>query len=584
MIRCQSCGKELPDGSKFCDACGSLVSEASANNTYADNNAYTGNVTGGNTGAMSDNMKKYLKLGGIAVAAIVLLIVIISIIASGGEPKSNHVIYAKDGELWFSNLNKMKPFEVSNDFVAGSDESIQVSGEADIIAYIEDVDDNVLYWRETKKSDSEAVKVKDDVTGFTLTEDGKYIIVQTNDGGIYEYDVKKREDIKVNKEASRSTVGETGFVYYESKTEEKTKTNDDGEEYKTEVELRTYYLKKFGNDEPIKLADKIDGFLRCVDADKMKEFYYTDDEALYKLDKPGKEAEKIESDVTSMVKAFNNGDLYFTKTEEHEEEADNNILYYYNGKESVKVVDYYDDYVDYAIDKNVLVIETCNPDDVGEDESREDAVKAALVVNGVFCDLGKDDACGFIVSEDGSTVYYLADISRDGETDEFNSANLYKVSVGKDSIKSNEKFASDVSDEYYVLDAESGKKVAYFKDWDDDENYGTLFVNDKQIDTEVHDIAAIHAFSTDFLYEKDYKDGSCTLMICDNAKNGEKIDDDVYRAAFTDEGDVIFLSDYDTEDGEGTLNVFDGKVEEIDTEVNGFLPDYSASGGLYGRF
>lgn len=589
MIRCQSCGKELPDGSKFCDACGSLINEAPATNNYADNNAYTGDVTGGNAAAKSGNMKKYLMLGGIALAAVVLLIVIIAVIASSGEDKSNHALYFKDGELMFTKLNKIDPAEMSDDIIS---EDIQLTDDGKIIAYKEDLDDNTLFWRYTNKPDKEPVKVKDDVAEYALTEDGKYIVFVTSNGKLYEYNLSKQEDIQVNKEAEISAFGDVGYVYYETDTEEQTEIDEDGNELTEEVEVRTYFLKKFGKDEPIQLAEEVDGSFRCADVDEMKEFYYVDNESLYKIAKPGKEAEKIESDVYSIARVTKSGNLYFTKEEESEISVsadsdpmtiDTKTLYFYNGKESTKVVDYYNSWDDYAVDGETFIIDVLKPDNISEDKDLYDTAEAALVVNGVLCDLGKEDAQGFTVSDDGSTVYYFADItykSEDGEeTGEFDSATLYRVKVGKNSIKSNEKVADGVYGRYTVLDVESGKKVVYFKDWDDEEGCGTLFVNDKQVDTDVERIVAVHEYSDAFLYRKDYKDGAYTLWICDNGKSGEKVDDDVYKAAFTDEGDVLYLDDYDSEDGEGTLKVFDGKSEEIDTEVNGFIADVSANGG-----
>lgn len=104
-MKCPQCGKEVPEGSKFCGACGTTMnagsvpqSEASIGAGEAPNpapdNSFNGSGSFGqppvnnNTQQQAESAaskRGLIILGGIAVAAIIVIVVLFSLIFSGGK-------------------------------------------------------------------------------------------------------------------------------------------------------------------------------------------------------------------------------------------------------------------------------------------------------------------------------------------------------------------------------------------------------------------------------------------------------------------------------------------------------------------
>ncbi|MBE6573998.1 MAG: zinc ribbon domain-containing protein [Ruminococcaceae bacterium] len=681
MLRCQSCGKELPEGSKFCDACGSLVSEAPAANTYASNDA-SFNAAPANDGGiaakfnLTDDMKKYIKFGGIAIAAIIVIVLLISIISSFGEPKTNHALYFKDGELWYSEKANAKGINEMADDIS---DYPRLSDDGEVLVYLEE-DDSTLFWRNPNKPKKQPVEIKDEVSGFALTGDGKYVIM-LSDGDLYEYSIKKGEEIKIENDSDPQYMNDDCYVYTEPK--EVTRKDDDGDEYDTEA--YNYYIKSFGKkkESAKEIVSKADE-LYAVDEEELKSFFYIEDGDLYYLNKVGKKAEKIDSDVSYVANTYTDGTAYYVKEtefdftdyidtdeelDEEERMVDSYELCYYDGKDKKTVTEHFYEVEAYGpVEKAAIVINVKDPSDIDEDAEYFDyssiEEKTVMVVGNTICELKHDDAESFKFSENGSLVYYLADAKYDyseyeddfedhnasiesdyeswkadlqdsydshmewydegwednaydsvedyANSDDYwgdyyssveeyaegnfetyyksvedycegeyinvssSGATLYKAKIAKNSVKEADEINTDVKS-YYLVDLEKGKTVAYIKDWDEKDGCGTLFVNKKEVDTDVEGIKNFMTDSKNFLYYKDYKDGECTVYLCKNGKKAVEVASDVSEAYFTDKGDILVLNDCNSK-GEGTLSLFTGKkAKTIDDDVTSIIPDMSAN-------
>ena len=184
-------------------------------------------------------------------------------------------------------------------------------------------------------------------------------------------------------------------------------------------------------------------------------------------------------------------------------------------------------------------------------------------------------SCGGSYSYSYDDSDYSAHAPVDYDEGDFESATLYLAKIGRKGITKTTEYDTGVYEDLYLID---NKTVAYLKDYDLEDENGTLYVNKKEIDTEVELIHYLNTDTKNFMYAKDIKDSTVTLYLCKDGKKSVKVDDDVHNACFTPKGDIIYLKDYDTEDYEGELWVFTGRKSKlIDTEVSNYVVDYTAN-------
>ncbi|MBE6685875.1 MAG: zinc-ribbon domain-containing protein [Ruminococcaceae bacterium] len=600
MVKCTNCGKELADGSKFCDACGSKieavapVSEPAYEPTVAEPVYEAPASEAPVNEAPAPEKKKSGKVIGIvigfvaAVFVLIIAIILISVFAGGGYKGNNYALYYKDGEINYTNLPSVKPFEVSDD----DGDSPRITPDGKYIVYI-DGDDSTLMIRPTGNAKKAPVEIKDEVDGFSISENSKYIVFENDDGDLYEYNISKKQDTKIKNEVDGYYISGDGkkITYY-------IYSDDSDYEYS-----KDYYIRTLGKDNDEKIASEVYSFA-YVDYEKAKEFYFTSDSDLY-FCKVGKDKVKIDTDVSAICNVFEDGSLYYKKSEESDDGFEYDLCYYTGkGKPSTVFSGFASvDYETSAVETPVAVFSVC------ESFEDDDEAVSYVVAYGNASEITHDDAMSFNLTEDGSALYYLADCNYEGgkdeddadETDyavssddydydwdeydydypdvaevsEFENATLYLAKIGKKGITKTSEYDKEVYDEITLID---NKTIVYFKDYDIEDDCGTLYVNKKEVDNDVDGIGYYFTESKNFMYVKNQKDNTATLYYCKNGRSSVKVADDVYNAAFTGEGDIIYLKDYDTEDYEGDLMLFTGrKSKEIDSEVSSFVVDYTAN-------
>ena len=260
-------------------------------------------------------------------------------------------------------------------------------------------------------------------------------------------------------------------------------------------------------------------------------------------------------------------------------------LYYSNGTEGTIVTDALVDQWDitYAYDKPVMILQAYNQSEVRKVKLTEisnsyevsDLVNAALyssseryvAIGSTMLIVEQTDATNFKVSSDGTTVYFLDDVSDDGYGD------LYKIAITNGQASNPERYDSNVSNQAIFFTASD--KLAYYKDVSYKDYKGDLFINGEEIDYDVRLWSISHLndnvlYYTDWNSEKSY--GTLKMF-----KNGTKtkVADDVHDFDTTNDGDILYLYDYSTNYYTGTLYLYNnGEPRKIDDDVAALIPVY----------
>ena len=202
MSTCPNCNKQLEEGVKICDACGTEIAEAvetgERDNIQANAvfepvtesfEAEAEPVAKSNLPKLPFELnKKILAFGAAALAIILVLAIVVSALFTGGEP--NYALYMKEGELMYYGMSG-DPWQVSDDMDGNSSALNLVSKDGKKIFFIQDGD---LYVRNVE-SKKDAEKLGTEVESYMISEDGKRVLFETEDGNIYTHNLKERKKI-----------------------------------------------------------------------------------------------------------------------------------------------------------------------------------------------------------------------------------------------------------------------------------------------------------------------------------------------------------------------------------------------------
>lgn len=575
--------------------------------------------------------KKLMKLTG-AVAVLLVLVIVLSIVFSSGGKKS-YALYLKDKEIYYTGASSIKPWQVTTKFV--DTEDIDTSDLADVATYLGmytrvsadgkkvfffdkvTEEGGSLYYRRVNKSKKEPVKIDSNVTEFTLNEDAD-LVTYLKEEVLYQYNMKKSVELVKDVEDFYASADGKQLVYMNSDDE--------------------IYFKK-GNKE----AEKIDSDItRIVNVSKACDVvHYLKDDTLFKKES-GKDKVKIATEVYSVPKIYETGEIYFLKEEMQEfvlneyveddmKEKDANLqepkesdyedenefqdayyeyyektereelrlqledgtletstyeLFYYNGKKAESIAKGTASSIDVAADKAVVVYSVYNKGKVEKVKLSEvdymfeieDLVEEALfassksyvAVGKKSSEIQQTDAYDYELDADGKTLYFIDNIS--GET---NHGELYRAKISGSKVKKPEKMEKDVY-KYGAGYIAAGQYV-YYKDVDDEGDSGKMFMNHKKIDSDVNLYNAVYVEDAGSLvYMKNWNDDKDfgTLKMRKGNKTTE-IAEKVYDYSILPDGEVVFLTDYSEEKSEGTLSIFrKNKVKKVDDGVAAILPIY----------
>ncbi len=518
---CPNCGAAMAEPTGFCENCGAKVEAPEA--APAPKKGIS---------------PKFLKLGIIAVAAIVLIVVLIAIFSGGSKP--NYALYIKDSAIQAAKMPSGKPAEISDEY---SSTTVWMTADGKTIFYVEDGD--LVYKDSAGEKDS--TKVVSGVSSFAISANGKKV-VYLKEGKLYTHDLK--DPTKIDSDVTAFWVTDDCKTIL----------------YKQSSEGKVTLYKKTGTKESVKIAS----------GESISISDYTDDlkTIVFKLDgdlytQTGtKDKEKVASDA-SMVGSYYDGAFYYKVDEEetvevtegegdytytYEETIVTSDLFYYTGKKSVEIAKEIGGTSSYGDEKAAILYY------VTEDEETTYYVATKDKV----AEIKADDLSSVQMNEDGTSVLLMRNVDAEEGV-----GVLYEAAISGTKMKEAKKIAEDV---YYTGYGYVDGKPYYYTDVEKSE--GTLYIDGKKIRDDVsigvvymEDLNVI-LFMTDVEYDQETYSSTYTLWYVKGSKT-VKIADEIYSLTVTPADNLLILTEKD-KNGEGVLSVFTGsKTKKVDEDVSG---------------
>jgi len=495
--------------------------------------------------------------------------------------KGTQVIYVKgsDGILYLHNLTDKEK-------IASGVVDFDVAEDCKKIGYL--TDENSYYiWRSGK----EAVKLAGDITVIEHVTDDLSTIYYLKDGSLYKQTEGSEDKTKI-----ASDISSVVAIY------------DSGEAYYTKAESAEKNLLDYVDDDMAAADAGVSEPVYPDFPDSPASPYWWDYEtteayeaaqAQYETDYAAYQAtcDQLRADYNTANEAYQAKrsrdslrEQLRNATQEHTEYT----LYYFNGTEEAVVTDALaDEYsVSICYDKPVAVLPVYSQSDVRKvklseissayevneqvNEALYSSSEMYLAVGSTLSEIDQSDAESYRISSDGSTVYFLDDISDDGYGD------LYKLAIADGKAGKPEIYDSDVSSQAIFF---SDDKLVYYKNVNHEDYKGDLFIDGEEIDYDVRLWDIYHLgdavlYYTDWNFDKSY---GTLKMYTKGTKT--KVADDVHDFVITGDNDILYLYDYSTNYSTGTLYLYNsGKPKKIDDDVTALIPvsTNEIRGGYYG--
>ncbi len=385
-----------------------------------------------------------------------------------------------------------------------------------------------LYLYDAKKKD-EKIKVLSDVKSYKFSEDDKYIYALNKSNQLYIYNYKKAT--KIDSDVSSVRGISKNYIFY--------------------VKNGSLYMKKISSkkSDKVKIEDKFGSELTIAKNEKVI-LYKNGANELKRYNIKKQKGEKIASYVNKYYSNDNCTKFYYVNDE------DTATLYYFNGKEGLKIVKDVYDISAIDVDNKIAIYIKANNNKFSLYFQRED--KNAVKME----DDLKEPVYAKIYK--GKEVYY---INSDKEL-------RYGVIRGK-KVSKIRTLSDNVSDSL-----KSYKKgfafVANMKG-----NSGELYVvkhgRIKQIDEDVYKASTIkvNTKGNKIYYFKDYGTSSGDLYYTKGSKP-KLIATDVYKYQNVKNDLLYYIKDFDVSEISGDLYRYNGKSKLIEKDVRTMaaIPNY----------
>ena len=652
MKTCPTCKKEVSEETKFCDVCGTQISETifcpncgkqtSTESAFCQNcGASVTESTEKEPSVSTLNPKKKLPMkailfGGIGVAVVAVLIIIISLLAgSNGKSQQNYALYLKDKEIFISDLMKdSKAWQLTSKLV-NTDTVLEnknlaesgsylgfytyVSEDGKYIFFPDKVGDDDgfnLYYRPLNDLEANATKVDSNISSYTVNSSATIITyLKGEERTLYQYEIKDDSKDKIASEVRSFKVSDDGKTLFYINSE------------------NSIYLKYADKDQE-KIASEVSS-LEYV-TDDYKTLYYVKDNSLYKQT-IGKDKVKIASDVYDVLKIYDSGELYYLSRQATEislidyviddmKDADKAMSeptspevpespqrpysWNYDSKDEYNAAyaAYEEAYSAWETEYDKIITQYYDALAAYNAKATRDELRTTLAeqtmdrvnyslhfYNGtketVITDAFARESYTYDLADDASVICYEAydrSVIKKVKISEIES--IYDVrEIVEDSSSSMtyiavKEIATVVEPEKGITNFtmnSSGTLAYYIDNIPNDKNHGELYrisisngvVKKPEVyDSDVYTGYSYFASDSEFVYFKDYKDSKGELYI-----NKEKIDYDVavYSVdAQTDLDMVFYFTDWNDEKNYGTLKVYQNKKA---TKIADDVYDYSVT-------
>lgn len=426
-----------------------------------------------------------------------------------------------------------------------------ITENGEMLYYIDKLDDDdfTLYCRYLSKPDEEPIKIDSDVSLWRVNEDFSVVYYQKNDSLFKKVIGKDKEKIVSDVYDVNIMYGENGIYYTKECDSEMTLGDFIEDDMKLEYaelsqpESTSYpYRRDFKSySEYSEALDKYNAWKAKEVCDEIRDSFKEPLSCVHELCYYDGEKEHVLS--KNYISTFHTnyaGKPVFVFKEANKSETD---------KVSISELDSIYDAKDSV-----------------ESELRN-AGKLRIAVKAGLSDLDYDyDEVEFInVSESGKYLYFMNDISDDYHGD------LYMTDLSGGKAKKPELYDSDVYTTYSLR----GDKPMYFKDYDESDECGELYIAKKKIGSDVY-ASFIKSESNDMdevfymtEYNEDRERGTLKMT---NGKKSIKIADDVHAYSVLPNGDVAYLSDFSDRHYKGDLFIYhNGDSKKIDEDVSALL-------------
>lgn len=309
---CPQCGAAVEAGTSFCTACGAQIPQSEKAAAPAKPAA---DVMGNIKKAVNkcvDKMKalpkKLYLYGGIGLAAVLVIVLLVVLLAGSGTKYYDYALYLESGQIMLNDYSDaervtnslysdMQTDDIISNRVSRLSSYISKSANGRILFYPDRLSYNgsssvTLYCRDITDMEEDPVRIDTDVYCYSINEDGSKVIYLKSDGGLYIHDLEEKEKIASNVSGFMPSENLKTVVYVNNE--------------------RSIYVWRSGK-ETEKLASEVDS-VNYV-SDDMKTVYYTKNGTLYKQVVGEEEREEIVKDIERIVNIYESGKFYFVTAE-----------------------------------------------------------------------------------------------------------------------------------------------------------------------------------------------------------------------------------------------------------------------------